>query len=366
MSALRCIGIAKRFGPHAVLDRVDLELQPGKVHVLLGQSGSGKTTLARILCGLLSPDAGRLEGCGSEDVMLMPQDFVVFPHLTVRQNVAVGGRCQIREPSRVVPRPDGPRGLLSRLLRRASGTGNTAMAAVGARPRSDDWPTDLENWLDTLGLRAWADSSVAALSFGQQQRVALARAFYYRPRVLILDEPLAHLDTAQRRGLAQELAVLCRASQLASLWITHEAREAFAVADSIAVLEEGRIQQLAAPEVVYREPASPAIACLTGACNLLSLSEWDQFSRLVEGTVSAPSSSARLVGFRPESVMVLPASHHVGVRFSRCTQVEGGFLCWLDLPGGKSVCVFTSQPVELNSCHALQIHPQFRLWQFFV
>ena len=242
MSAfLQIEGLSKSFGDHRVLDRVSIEVAAGEVLVLLGPSGSGKTTLLRLLAGFESPDQGALLAGGREISALPPsrrnfgmvfQHYALFPHLSVGENVAFG--------------------LESR------GTGKPQRAARVAEV------------LAMVDLKGFERRRVHELSGGQQQRVALARALAPGPELLLLDEPLSNLDPSLRdRTRVQLREALARVSMTA-VWVTHEQDEAFAVGDRVALLNDGRLEQLGSPEELYLEPRTRFVAGFMGRASSLA------------------------------------------------------------------------------------------------
>lgn len=235
---VRFEGVSRRFAGHAAVDGVDLAIREGEFFALLGPSGCGKTTLMRLLAGFETPDAGRILLDGADvaglpphrrPVCMMFQSYALFPHLTVAGNVAYG---------------------LKGLPRRE------AAARV-------------EEMLALVKLEGLAGRKPHQLSGGQQQRVALARALAPRPRILLLDEPLAALDRKLRGETQGELTALQRRLGLTFIVVTHDQDEALAMADRLAVMQAGRIVQVGAPRQVYERPASRAVAEFVGEVNLL-------------------------------------------------------------------------------------------------
>ncbi len=238
--AVRLAGVEKRFGAITALDRFDLELGSGSMLALLGPSGCGKTTALRVIAGFERPDAGTVEVGGrrvaSSNASVPPerrrvgvvfQDFALFPHLSVRDNVAYG---IARDPDRHVR---------------------------------------VDELLEMVGLRADERRMPHELSGGMQQRVAIARALAPRPDVLLLDEPFSNLDQALRTQLRADVRQILRDARQSAIFVTHDQGEALTIADRVAVMARGRIEQVAAPEVIYAEPRTPFVATFVGVANLL-------------------------------------------------------------------------------------------------
>ena len=238
-SGVHLRGVGKRYGAVEALRGVDLDIAESKFTVLLGPSGSGKTTLLRGIAGIEQFDEGsvhfgeKLISAGAHHLpserrglSMVFQDYALWPHMTVRSNVGYA-------------------------LRRKHLGGAAASTRVMEA-------------LERVGLSAKADQYPHELSGGQQQRVALARAIVGDPALVLFDEPLSNLDADLRERLRVEISTLTRASGATALYITHDQAEAFALADVIGVLNQGRIEQLGSPEEVYRSPASQFVARFTG------------------------------------------------------------------------------------------------------
>ena len=234
--------VTKRFGDFPALHSIDLHVKPGEFIALLGPSGSGKTTLLRIIAGLEFQDSGRVLFQG-EDVSDTPvgdrgvgfvfQQYALFKHMTVAENVAFG--LTIRK------RRDRP-----------------SRAAI--RERAEELLRLVQ--LDGLGKRY-----PAQLSGGQRQRVALARALAIEPRVLLLDEPFGALDAKVRKDLRRWLRELHAKMGLTSIFVTHDQEEALELADRVVVMDHGVIEQIGTPEQVYMEPATPFVSTFVGETN---------------------------------------------------------------------------------------------------
>jgi iron(III) transport system ATP-binding protein len=228
------------YGATAVLDDISLDVAQAEFFAFLGPSGSGKTTLLRLIAGFGTPMKGRIL-IGKRDVTALPpwernvgmvfQNYALWPHMTVARNVAFG--------------------LERRKLSRAE----------IARKVSDV--------LALVDLSAFADRRPAQLSGGQQQRVALARTLVIEPEVLLLDEPLSNLDAKLRVEMRSELRRLQRKLGITAIYVTHDQEEANAVADRVAVLDQGRIQQIGAPLELYDRPVNRFVAAFLGTTNLI-------------------------------------------------------------------------------------------------
>ena len=233
-------GLTRRFGGRAAVDGVSLEIAKGELLALIGASGSGKTTTLRMVAGYELPDAGAVLLDGRDitrtppqarDFGMVFQHYALFPHMTVGDNVAFG--------------------LEARKVGKAERRERAAKA------------------LASVGLDGAAGRPVQSLSGGEQQRVALARALIVEPRVLLLDEPLSNLDPTLRRSTREELRATLHRLGMTALFVTHDQEDAFAVADRIAVLREGRLLQVGTPEDLYDRPASRDVAGFIGRATLV-------------------------------------------------------------------------------------------------
>ena len=292
-AAVRIAGIRKRFGAVIAADGIDLEIAEGEFFTMLGPSGSGKTTLLRMIAGFERPDAGTIE-LGGADVTRQPpylrnvntvfQDYALFPHMTVRENVEYG--MKVRKVARSERRTRAARAL------------------------------------DLVRLSELGDRRPVQLSGGQRQRVALARAIVNEPEVLLLDEPLGALDLKLRQEMQTELKRIQREVGITFVYVTHDQEEALTMSDRIAVMNQGRIEQLGSPTDVYERPATEFVAGFIGVSNLLE-------------------RDGRRITVRPEKVRLLedddpaPAGAHVeageivevtylGVLTRYVVQLDGG------------------------------------------
>ena len=239
-AAVQVITVSKHFGGATVLDNINFEVAQGEIVVLLGASGSGKTTILRIIAGLEMPDLGRILLHG-RDVTQLParergtgvifQSYALFPKMTVAKNIGYGLRLRGR------PRKD---------IRKKVG-----------------------ELIELVRLEEHRDKYPSQLSGGQQQRVAIARALAYEPEVLLFDEPFGALDAQIRTRLRKEIRELLKKINVPSVFITHDQEEALELADRVAVLHEGVIEQIATPFEVYMKPATEYVATFLGAANII-------------------------------------------------------------------------------------------------
>ncbi len=294
-AAVAVTALSRRFGAVVALDQVSLEVRRGEFFSLLGPSGCGKTTLLRLIAGLDQPDAGAVIIGGRPATHLPPhqrpvntvfQSYALFPHLSVRDNVAFGLRL------RKVP-----------------------AAECARRVRAV---------MELTRITELADRRPAQLSGGQKQRVALARAVVNEPEVLLLDEPLGALDAGLRRELRGELRALQRRLGLTCILVTHDQEEALAVSDRIGILRAGRLEQVGPPARLYDQPRTRFVAGFLGACNLvpvLGAASGPAGAPALEtphGAVAwSPAAAAgggppRTLAVRPENIELVPAPGPAG------------------------------------------------------
>lgn len=238
---LQIRGLRKTYGANTVLHGLDLDVAPGEVLSLLGESGCGKTTVLQSIAGFVVPDGGEILFDGQSILSVPPerrraamlfQGYALFPHMSVRDNVGFGLRMAR------VPRED---------VRRA-----------------------VDDVLKRVRIDAFADRRPDQLSGGQKQRVALARAIVTRPRLMLLDEPLGALDQNLREDMQSEILALQRAARLTTIVVTHDQAEAMTLSDRIAVLKQGRIEQIGTPMEIFDHPATRYVARFMGVDNILT------------------------------------------------------------------------------------------------
>ena len=301
-------GVAKAFGGVIAVDGVDLAIGQGEIFALLGPSGCGKTTLLRMLAGFETPDRGRIVLDGQDiagvpphrrPINMMFQSYALFPHMTVQGNIAFGLK-QDRLPAEEI------------------------------RRRTDEV-------VKLVRLEGLEDRKPDQLSGGQRQRVALARALAKRPKLVLLDEPLAALDRKLREETQFELLSIHRRLGLTFVIVTHDQDEAMTLASRMAVMEKGRVAQIGPPRAVYDRPTSRFVAGFLGTTNFLDGTvtgaegdlvtlRCEAFGGLVRGRFSAPDSAAPAAA---------PATAPVAAPFTAPAVAQGGSL----LTAGHAACL---------------------------
>jgi putative spermidine/putrescine transport system ATP-binding protein len=271
MPYLSLQAVTKEFSSALAVREVSLAIQQGEFVALLGPSGCGKSTLLRLIAGLEEPSAGTIVLGGKDLAGLAPQqrgiglvfqNYALFPHMTVAQNVGYG----------------------------LEGKG-LAKAEISAR---------VNRMLDVVRLSQRRDTMVTTLSGGEQQRVAVGRAMVVEPVVLLFDEPLSNLDVALRQETREEIRALQRRTGITTLYVTHDQAEAMSLADRIAVMRAGQLEQVGPPDQLYNHPASEFVAQFLGGANLLP----------VNGEVSIPAllrdkaGDGGIVAVKPEAIVI--------------------------------------------------------------
>ena len=229
-------GISHAYGKTKVLHNCSFSAKPGELVALLGESGSGKTTLLRLIAGFERPTKGSIQLNGrtlvapgiftvpeKRQVGMVFQDYALFPHLTVEKNIGIGQTSSNRK--------------------------------------------NADDWLDLVGLNGLGGRLPHELSGGQQQRIAIARSLAASPEILLLDEPFSNIDESLKFGFRMELRSLLRIVGMNAIFVTHDTKDALAVADTIVVLKDGCIRQTGSPEDIYLRPADSYVATLMGPCS---------------------------------------------------------------------------------------------------
>jgi len=296
--AIEIVGVSKAFGENTVVDNLDLVIGDGEFFSLLGPSGCGKTTTLRMVAGFERPSVGSIMLGGTDITHQAPakrplnmvfQDYALFPHLTVVENVAFGLKVK----------------------------------RLGREDRNER----VAGALATMQLVGLSERRPAQLSGGQRQRVALARALVNRPHALLLDEPLGALDLKLRKEMQAELKEVHRATGTTFLYVTHDQEEALTMSDRIAVMRDGRVEQLADPRTLYEKPSTAFVADFIGTSNLLVLDQPATVESLLvvalgggerlTAAVHAPVAASRVqITVRPERISLhtdleasVPESH---------------------------------------------------------
>jgi ABC-type Fe3+/spermidine/putrescine transport system ATPase subunit len=264
---IRLSGISATFhherrGDITAVKNLDLEVKPGEFLTLLGSSGCGKTTTLRMVAGFQKPSSGRILFGGEDvtdlaanarDISFVFQNYALFPHLSVFENVAYGLRVKRQSAAQI--------------------------------------ESSVETGLRQVGLQGMGDRMINELSGGQQQRVALARAIAIKPRVLLFDEPLSNLDAQLRVQMRGEIVRLQKELAITTIYVTHDQEEAMAISDRIAIMDSGLIAQIGTAEELYQRPTSKFVAGFLGSANLL---------RGVVVAVEAGKTTLEILGHRWE------------------------------------------------------------------
>jgi sulfate transport system ATP-binding protein len=310
--------VTKRFGEFVALDRVSLAVASGSLTALLGPSGSGKSTLLRVIAGLEHPDEGEVHILGEPATGLPPQKrgvgfvfqhYAAFKHLTVRENVAFGLRIRKRPKQEIVER--------------------------------------VEELLALVQLRGLGDRYPSQLSGGQRQRMGLARALAAEPRILLLDEPFGALDARVRKELRVWLRRLHERVPVTTVLVTHDQEEAMEVADRVAVMNEGRIEQTGRPRDLYEHPANEFVMSFVGPVSRIG-EEWvrphDVELRLEPNGASREAMVHRVVhlGFEVRVELVLDDGDELSAQVTRDEADE------LELRGGQIVFVRPSRATSFS------------------
>ncbi|MDX1304396.1 ferric ABC transporter ATP-binding protein [Photobacterium sp.] len=274
--------VCKRFGDNTVIGNLDLEIKKGSLVTLLGPSGCGKTTVLRLVAGLEKPTSGQIfiddedvtnTSIQQRDICMVFQSYALFPHLSLHENVGYG----------------------LKMLK---------LSAAEIKQRVDDA-------LKLVDMEGMGDRFVDQISGGQQQRVALARALVLKPKVLLFDEPLSNLDANLRRSMRETIRELQQRFNITSLYVTHDQTEAFAVSDTVIVMNDGEIMQQGSPGDLYQSPASMFMANFMGDANIFSGSFDGEQLNINGYRIAADPEVIRgnptgdyQIGVRPEAILL--------------------------------------------------------------
>lgn len=334
MNKLEIRGITKCYERgKPVIDNINLSVRDGELFFLLGPSGCGKSTLLRIIAGFLDADSGRVVLDGQDITDLAPekrgtpmvfQSYALWPHLNVFENIAFGLK-------------------LKKLMR----------AEIKCQ---------VESMLHTVKMTEFATRRVGSLSGGQQQRVALARALALEPRLLLLDEPLSNLDAKLRDTMRYEIRRICKERGLTAVYVTHDRREALSMADQVAILHQGRLEQVAPPHEIYGAPLTRFAAAFLGDANFVdgvfcsSAGGIHEFASSLGSLRSSfnpgftlQSGTTYTLMFRPENLLAEPPATFAGNILE--TVIAGNSFL------GESTC----RMLSINDCELLLNEPGARL-----
>jgi putative spermidine/putrescine transport system ATP-binding protein len=326
MSNLSITNVSKIFSTTRAVDSFSLDVADGELVCLLGPSGSGKSTLLRMIGGFEQPTSGSIRIDGEEVMHLPPerrptgmvfQSHALWTHMNVFNNLAFG--LKLRHLPRLQIRDK------------------------------------VEQVLELVGLKGYGSRHVMQLSGGQQQRVALARSIVLEPKILLLDEPFASLDQHLRERLREEVRDIQQRLKITTLFVTHGQDEALALADRIVVMRDGHVEQVARPDIVYREPATPFVAGFIGTMNLLD-------GTVSNGAFQRPGLSVPLpvadgpatLAIRPESLQLASGNQAV---VHRVTDYGTHGIVDIDLPDGTRIKAMVSDAKSVKGEDGVELRP---------
>ncbi len=331
-------GLRKAYGGALAVADLSLDIADGELVAFLGPSGCGKTTTLRMIAGFIAPTAGRIR-IGDDDVTALPphrrdtgmvfQRYALFPHMTVAQNIAFG----------------------------------LEMRKVTAAERQ----RRIADVLDMVRMGELRDRYPRQLSGGQQQRVAIARALVIQPKVFLLDEPLSNLDAKLRLEVRDEIRALQRRLGLTTIFVTHDQEEALAIADRMAIMHDGRVQQVGSPETLYEAPANLFVADFLGKMNFFEgrMDGAGVFAtaRGLRLAVGDAASGSTRVGVRPERVALrahavgpnalagkVDAVSYMGAHIDVHVRLDGGDLLGCRYPNAGTAAPALAQGAPVYAC----------------
>lgn len=322
MPILKLQNISKTFGKDVTaLSAIDMQVEKGEVIALLGESGSGKTTLLRIIAGFEVGDSGSIwlsdEVIADDKKFVQPekrgigmvfQDYALFPHLNVISNVMFGLSGSKQEQAKTA-----------------------------------------ESFLDLVGLSGFEKRFPHELSGGQQQRVAIARALAPEPKLILLDEPFSNLDESLKGKVRQDIKQILKQTNSTAIFVTHDTKDALAVADRVIVLQNGKQQQFDTPSVVYNKPASTAVATLFGHHNIFDAEAGNGELQTSWGSISDLSGATSKVKIMiPESAIVLEPAGKFSGTVKACQFMGSTFQITIGI-GDSELIASSSHNVNVDS-----------------
>jgi ABC-type Fe3+/spermidine/putrescine transport system ATPase subunit len=338
MAALSLKSISKNFGPFAAVRPTDLEISSGEFFAILGPSGCGKTTLLRMIAGYEHPDTGRVFLGNTDITLLRPQErgigmvfqnYALFPHMSVFENVAFGLRAQKVSPK------------------------------ISRKHSNDAIRTQVMAALESVRLSEKSNSPVPALSGGEQQRVAVARALVIRPRLLLFDEPLSNLDIALRLQTREEIRTLQRSTGITTVYVTHDQGEAMSLADRIAVMRAGEVEQSGDAGMLYNSPASTFVAEFLGGATLIDceldgargLLTWNDIALPLPAGFPSPAPGPVVLAIKPEGLSLAKGGESGVMQATVRSREYTGFTTTFALLAGdrvlKALVVSTPETVSI-------------------
>jgi putative spermidine/putrescine transport system ATP-binding protein len=330
MAVLDIKGVAKRFGDVRAVEDFDLTVSDGELVCLLGPSGSGKSTLLRMVGGFEQPSAGSITIDGDEVIHLPPerrptgmvfQSHALWTHMNVFRNIAFGLKLR--------------------------------------RLPADEVRRRVEAVLELVGLTGYGTRGTDQLSGGQQQRVALARSLVLEPKILLLDEPFASLDQHLRERLREEVRDIQQRLKITTLFVTHGQDEALAMADRIVVMRDGRIEQIAAPDTLYREPATPFVASFIGKMNMIEGTVAESTFSHAAFAIPLPVGDGPVTfAVRPEALGIAPANGSGAAKVHRVTDYGAHAIVDLELADGLRLKAQVAEARDWRAGQPVDLKPQ--------
>lgn len=335
MATLDLINLRKEFGSVTAVNNINLNVGDGEFLCFLGPSGCGKSTALRMVGGFEEPSGGDVRIDGNSVLDLPPnrrptamvfQKFTLWPHMKVYDNIAFGLRLR-RMPSKEIDR-------------KVNGS------------------------LELVGLKTYGNRYPSQLSGGEQQRIALARAIVLEPKILLLDEPFSNLDALLRVRLREELRMIQRNIHITAIFVTHDQEEALSLADRIAVMNKGQIEQLDKPGQIYSTPRTLFVADFIGAMNIMQATRNGDQVQIGERGLPAPDglgSGPLTVAIRPEDIAIVPATTSSnGVWPGQITQLSdlGHYRkAFVDVAGIGTLKLYLSKAATVNEGEAVTLFP---------